>query len=269
MSTGKGKLWFDIRLNQEEMNFLHDACSGPEHRENWNNHLAGNISKSEQIEDKGNWFYENVLKKHTERMFYRDCSNYYEDYIEKEKPLPKFEMNTFWVNYMKQHEFNPLHNHSGLYSFVVFVKIPTHWKEQHALPISINSAAPVASDFAFVRSEKNDTYTKDGYSYCVNLNFQLSPEDEGRMLFFPAWLQHQVYPFYECEEDRVTISGNIDFIIPKKLRKEQKIIDSSHLMFVKKYEEQEKMLKMLEESVRVTKEDMKMMKKEREKVGPI
>ena len=29
-----------------------------------------------------------------------------------------------WVNYMKKYEFNPLHNHSGLYSFVIFVKIP-------------------------------------------------------------------------------------------------------------------------------------------------
>ena len=35
-----------------------------------------------------------------------------------------------WVNYMKKYEFNPLHNHSGLYSFVVFVKIPFDLRDE-------------------------------------------------------------------------------------------------------------------------------------------
>ena len=47
-------------------------------------------------------------------------------------------------------------------------------------------------------------------------NFPLSSKDEGRMLFFPAWLDHQVFPFYECEEERVTISGNIDLYVPNR-----------------------------------------------------
>ena len=29
------------------------------------------------------------------------------------------------------------------------------------------------------------------------------------MLFFPAKLHHIVYPYYNCDEDRITISGNI------------------------------------------------------------
>ena len=29
------------------------------------------------------------------------------------------------------------------------------------------------------------------------------------MLFFPSSLNHAVYPFYDCDEDRVSISGNI------------------------------------------------------------
>jgi len=28
-------------------------------------------------------------------------------------------------------------------------------------------------------------------------------------MIFPAALNHQVYPFYECDEKRVSISGNI------------------------------------------------------------
>ena len=33
------------------------------------------------------------------------------------------------------------------------------------------------------------------------------------MLFFPAKLMHSVYPFYECDKERISISGNIRFDI--------------------------------------------------------
>ena len=39
----------------------------------------------------------------------------------------------------------------------------------------------------------------------------MSPETEGTILFFPSRLNHTVYPFYQCEEDRITISGNVSF----------------------------------------------------------
>jgi hypothetical protein len=123
-------------------------------------------------------------------------------------------MDKFWVNYQKQHEFNPPHNHnSGVgFSFVVFMKIPTHWKEQHALPFSANSNTPCASNFEFLLGY--------GTGQVQTIPFLLSPEDEGRMLFFPAWLKHQVYPFYECEEERVTISGNIVLVDPNRPKKQ-------------------------------------------------
>ena len=166
-------LWIDTRLSEEEMKFLNDAIS-EKNKENHSDHLAGNISKSELIEDKDNWFFESSLKKLIEK---------------KEKSqIEKLKLKLFWVNYQKQNEFNPLHDHSGLYSFVVFIKIPTHWKEQHALPFSAHSNEPCASNFQFVwwsgiESER-----------CMIENIRLCSEDEGRMLFFPASLKHQVYP---------------------------------------------------------------------------
>jgi len=192
--------WIDTKLNEEEMNFLNDAIS-EENKEEFSHELAGNISISELIKDKDNWFYETVLKKLTERMYYKSWDNYYKYHIEKEETPPKFKMEKFWVNYQKQHEFNPPHGHGGLYSFVVFMKIPTHWREQHALPISANSTCPLASDFQFIMGHPQ--------GHIMPFNVPLSPEDEGRILFFPAWLNHQVFPFYGTEEKRITISGNI------------------------------------------------------------
>ena len=81
------------------------------------------------------------------------------------------------------------------------MKIPTHWKEQHALPFSANSNCPCASDFQFLLGQ--------GDGRVKTFRIPLNPEDKGRMLFFPAWITHQVLPFYECEEERITISGNI------------------------------------------------------------
>ena len=245
------KFWIDTRLSQEEMVFLNDAIS-EENLKDYSGKLAGNISKSELIKDKDNWFFESALKELSEKMFYRKENNYYRYHIEKEEPLPKFELRDMWVNYQKQYEFNPFHDHGGFFSFVVFVKIPTHWEEQHALPISANSNSPVASDFEFVWSEKDS-------EYCYNRNFSLSSEDEGRMLFFPAMLKHQVYPFYGTEEERVTISGNIHMDDSNRPKKQE--------IFVDGYEQKEKMLEILENTVRVTREELKWLKKERKKEG--
>ena len=158
--------------------------------------LPENISKSKYIKDKDNWFYENVLKEMLEYKYNEGISN----------PPIVFELQTLWVNYQKQHEFNPPHNHNGGhgFSFVVFMKIPTHWKEQHAfiseaMPISVNFDTPCASDFQFLLPQKAVQV----------VNFPLSPEDEGRILFFPSWLKHQVFPFYGTKKERITISGNI------------------------------------------------------------
>jgi|TARA_Y100001949_G_scaffold171181_1_gene173285 hypothetical protein len=201
------KPWIDTRLNEEEMNFLRHAIS-KENKKNYSKELAGNISKSELIDDKNDWFYKTTLKKLTENIFYRYQNNIDDkvspfkslEYPEGEPP-PEFKLEELWVNYQKQYEFNPLHGHRGFCSFVVFMKIPTHWEEQHSLFDHTNY--PSASNFAFVWS-KSDT------SKIFKCTFPLSPKDEGRMLFFPAWLEHLVNPFYGTEEERVTISGNIN-----------------------------------------------------------
>ena len=60
MMQQQKELWIDTRLNQEEMDYLHTAIS-EENKESFLNKLAGNISKSEKIKDKDNWFFKSVL----------------------------------------------------------------------------------------------------------------------------------------------------------------------------------------------------------------
>ncbi len=91
------------------------------------------------------------------------------------------------------------------------MKIPTHWKEQHALPFSLYTGHAATSDFQFLNSSEGEVSA---------INIPLCSGDEGRMLFFPAGLYHQVFPFYECKEERITISGNIIF---RQQQKEQQL----------------------------------------------
>ena len=44
-------------------------------------------------------------------------------------------------------------------------------------------------------------------------SYHLDKEAEGHILFFPAKLMHTVYPFYNCDKERISISGNIIFDI--------------------------------------------------------
>ena len=112
-------------------------------------------------------------------------------------------MNRFWVNFQNKHEFNPIHNHSGLVSFVIWMKIPYQWQDQHALPICANSNAPSAGDFQFTYSDMLGGHQ--------DYRIKMGDFQEGWILVFPAQLRHQVYPFYECDEQRVSISGNISW----------------------------------------------------------
>ena len=194
--------WSEAELPKSVMmrlqNYIETAKKNPV---NNNVDLAGNISKSLLIVDKDNWFFENVLLPLIHQ--YMECYPYYRSQVDVLTEDAPYCLESFWVNFQKQHEFNPPHDHSGAFSFVIWVKIPTDWREQHALPISANSNSPRSSDFEFLHTTMLGDIAKTAYF--------LDKNSEGKMLFFPAKLTHQVFPFYECDKERISISGNISF----------------------------------------------------------
>ena len=194
--------WLEIELPKSVMKRLQSYIeTAKKNQINWNHELAGNISKSIIMEDKDNWFHKTVLIPFI-NIFYDTFPDSNEAVLTKDAP---YCLDKFWVNFQKENEFNPLHEHSGILSFVIWVKIPTDWKEQHALPISDNSNTPKASNFEF--------YHPNMLGKFIHTSYLLSKELEGMMLLFPAKLQHTVYPFYNCDKDRISISGNIKYNI--------------------------------------------------------
>ena len=206
--------WLETKLSKTVMMRLQSyITTAKKNPINWNRELVGNISKSLLLEDKDDWFFQTILipliGKFTESYpsYMSSISIFTED--------APYCLNKLWVNFQKKHEFNPLHNHSGVFSFVIWVKIPTDWREQHALPISVNSNKPSVFEQDKVTTINcSSNFEFQHFSMLGNpssYQYFLDKKSEGLMLFFPAKLQHTVYPFYNCDKERISISGNISF----------------------------------------------------------
>ena len=188
---------YQTKLSQDIMDRLWGYIDKA--KENWNSNLAGNIDTSLLLEDEDDFFMEYVVGPIALMYVNHPPVTWVQNnYTHRAKSLV---LNSLWVNFQNQLEFNPIHNHGGLISFVIWMKIPTDWKDQHSLPICKNSNAPSASDFQFTYSDMLGNHQ--------DYRIKMGDFQEGWILVFPSQLRHQVYPFYECDEQRVSISGNI------------------------------------------------------------
>ena len=176
--------------------------------------LVGYISHSYNLEDPQNliikYFMDilfnekdnpkmfNFIKEELESM-HKKTSNY-----KKNQVLMKPYLSGLWVNFQKKGEFQPTHDHTGMFSFVIWMDIPYDWKDEAKLPFAKMRAAgpPSVGNFAFVFS-KGNCRNVSGYT------ISMSPEMNGYCCFFPSDLCHQVYPFYTSDKERISISGNI------------------------------------------------------------
>ena len=186
--------WLEKKLTPDQMKCVWD-CIDSRKKESYKPNLVGEIAESNLLIDKDNWFYENVLLPL--------CIEYSNTFRNLGDRLPvnqrhPYYLSEWWVNYQKQGEFNPLHCHDGLYSFVIWMKIPTKHEEQN---MNNNAKDDMISTFCF--SFSNILGEIEHFSY------EMNPEIEGTMVFFPSKLMHMVHPFYNCEEDRISVSGNI------------------------------------------------------------
>ena len=188
--------WLDYRLSKKEMDYVWRCIDNK--KENFKNSLAGNIDSSYVLMDRGDWFWLNVISP-LEMRYAAEFRNLGEKLPTQIKH--PYCLGKWWVNYQKQNEFNPVHNHSGIYSFVIWMKIPYDGRKQNQKDIARHSNTPSIGDFQF-------TYSNMMGKSCIE-TYRLSPHYEGTMLFFPSQLPHQVYPFYDCDEERISVSGNI------------------------------------------------------------
>jgi hypothetical protein len=120
----------------------------------------------------------------------------------------RVEMDQLWSVHSYEGDYNPIHDHGtqslmGI-SFTTWTMVPEQIKDNQNMDL-YNSSGAV-----------------DGYlNFVYGLNQTIDPErlrpsqariikpEVGKLLMFPSWLQHSVYPFKGSGERR-TVAGNLN-----------------------------------------------------------
>ena len=172
-----------------------------------NKHLAGHIKKE---------FFLSGLEKNKlwVDLIISSCLAYCNEFpmfdtdirllVDAGKEKLSLELQTPWVNKMKKYEFNPLHRHSGLFSYVMWVTIPYDIQEELALFKLTKSNRTSLFEFAYSTA----TFIRQ---HCINIDKSY----EGELIVFPASQMHCVNPFYTSDKERISIAGNVNFKLNK------------------------------------------------------
>jgi hypothetical protein len=178
--------------------------------------LAGHVSQSYNLEDPQNLVIQNLH----DILFNQVDNPEIFEFIKGEigaiyrraglgNGIREAHLDQLWVNFQKKGEFQPIHDHSGTFSFVIWMDIPYHYKDETKLPFAESGcSSPPGGNFSFVTSDDTSRRVSD---YII----QMSPEMNGYCCFFPSDLSHHVYPFYTSDKDRISISGNISYFTEK------------------------------------------------------
>ena len=120
-------------------------------------------------------------------------------------------LNGLWVNFQRKCEFQPVHFHDGMFSFVIWMDIPYDWKDEAKLNLTrpSNGTTTPTGNFTFVHNK-----CVSNSRMVTSTNIPMSPSMNGYCCFFPSDLCHQVYPFYTSDKERISISGNIVWDTP-------------------------------------------------------
>jgi|694.fasta_scaffold125885_3 hypothetical protein len=184
-------IWQEVRKIQADF----------EHSEKYNNNLVGNIK------------HEYVLKEsmpYIETLMLPMIAEYekhyqYLDHLRVNSQLTSVSLQPYpWVNFMSANEINPLHNHSGVLSFVIWLQIPFDRQQEIDKFPDLNPAGVVAGSF--------DLIFLNILGQMTSYRKLLATENEGCAILFPASMSHMVYPFTENNgKHRISVSGNFVF----------------------------------------------------------
>ena len=184
-----------LPLLSEAENMLHS----PELYNDANETLGGHLEREYGLSPKSHDYLESLVLPFVDsyKEIYPGCEEKYSILTE---PRPHT-LSVSWCNFQKKYEFNPVHNHSGIYSFVIWLKVPYLIEDEINQPWCKRANTKCAGHF--------EIYFQDTLG---SLRTERIPADktyENHMLFFPAWMYHSVYPFYTSDDYRISISGNI------------------------------------------------------------
>jgi len=192
------------RFDREELKPLYDLSLKLEkdvtEYESMNRGLAGNISKQIVL----NSYYKNFISTLLDPLLREHINEY--TYIKQQSTLATdcpIELTQAWMVLQEKYEFNPIHSHTGVFSFVIWLKIPYNMQDELSLPFVAESNTPSAGSFCYLLSDML------GRNHAHNL---VEDNLEACAFLFPSSMLHCVYPFYTSDEYRISVAGNYQFV---------------------------------------------------------
>ena len=180
-------LHFNLSVDKiKDLLEITDLALEDENKKSYNDKLAGEIENEWEIPD-----YENLataidLPNISLTYFKVFASQNYEetDVFQNvavfAQNLEKSGLNSAWFNDQRDNEYNPIHNHTGILSGVLYLKIPEY------LPSRKTEDTDGAISFVGTESKTDGIMT--------NSTLTISPK-VGDLFLFASSLKHQVYPF--------------------------------------------------------------------------
>ena len=169
-----------------------------------NKQLVGKIEKEHSLffdgQDGPKMTKHNHLTQDVLQWFHKKFTHYLQWNKVKEYEM---HLNSVWINTMFEHEYNPVHHHTGLYSFVIWLKIPYNRSDEDNCPNVPEKGGKMNGCF--------HTFFIDQFGTICDIGIPLDASFENVCLMFPAEAKHCVYPFYTSDEYRISVSGNFTF----------------------------------------------------------
>ena len=161
----------------------------------WTTQLAGKIKKEKLVN--------NLLSdslKGTFQMCFQEYMKLSGQLVLQQTHQPV--LDNAWINDMFAGEYNPAHFHTSKNSLVglssvLFLKTPDTYGEE-----IINPNTPSNGHLEFI----------GGNADLLGKNSLKTNVEEGQFYIFPYSLMHGVYPFYDTDDKRRTLSYNCDLI---------------------------------------------------------
>jgi len=184
-----GPLLYQTKINNVDINKIKIICKKNKNKD-FRNELAGHINEEFFIDN--NVFLEIV------KPYLNEYLKAYKHWYNRD--LKSIDVNSVWVNFMKNGEYNPPHIHTnGNFSCVIYLQIPKKLKEENK---------------KYIGTEKNGGPGSICFMYGENSNNNLTDvnllPEEGDFFIFPANLRHFVSPF-KSKIERISVSANFIF----------------------------------------------------------
>ena len=117
-------------------------------------------------------------------------------YKTNKRKITKFNLKDSWIVRQFKNEYNPSHWHTGHVSGVGYLKVPKTFGETSQNNKTVNNNGKLE----MIHGSK---------AFLCKPTFRVTPR-VGDFYFFPHYLMHAVYPFFNSDEERRSVSFNAD-----------------------------------------------------------